>query len=617
MRGGRYQQGVTFSWSKSGTSGNKITVLAYKPDAEAGNWPVLDFGTRVEAGGGAWQVHDAGRKIWRTASSSYAPVSSEVIGWMDNVGQHEFQLQFYKGGLGGGIDLDNQLYSATGDYYAGPGVAFDGGRIYVRLQAGNVATREGIWQPTISDPGQISWEFALTHSYNMTLSGRSHVRFEGIWFDGCGRAIRLAGNTNNIDIVNCRIRAGICAVDCDNASASPKVTNILLDRIKFHIGLPPWLAWVNVKHNDYFHYAQEGALRFSETTSNVEVRNCHFYWSWDAVIGGEIGQQNIKIHHCLLDHNRDDGWQVPDVGDNFEFAHNKCIGSLTVWGWNRRSGGNPTYPGAKYIHHNIIDGRTDPDLCGPSRRHLYFYDNNLGGEGNTEVMQTQGPASGHGSRVTRMWSCQLYHNMIIVRHPQTGDGLKQLHVQEDLLAGVGEYGNIFNNILVSLNDSAFPENPANFAEEFDREMRIAAWTRVDGNVYWTRVQNPSMERFDARCTTTAATSKADFTSLAAFQGSAQQAASANLGGLTGYLADQNSVEPAWNATNVLVGIDGGDYRPVPGGPAASGAVDLGATGFDFRRFEAPSQPWPGLESGYIEHRGPLDPDGDGSELGPQ
>jgi hypothetical protein len=289
-----------------------------------------------------------------------------------------------------------------------------------------------------------------------------------------------------------------------------------------------------------------------QLADNCDVRNCVV----DSVFDGILSENthDSRIHHSMFSHIWDDMYQIFSSHYNIEIDHNFVYGAGPS---HDHTGGPGPAPGTKYIHHNVIDNTAFEMMW---TRH----DPHVLAEQRYQGWQHPVPLSRHGVPVVEIrpgvllefrdpW--KFYNNTVII-----GLNLPSGEV------GFGRWGtasdpaspshDVYNNIFIIDFDQMWVQYlTSNLASEI-----------YDGNVYyavppavpfWNRVRTSADQQGQDIPTTTLAALKALVTT-----------------------DSQNFYAPGFESS----GIDGNpqldaNYRPSISGPAATGAVDLSATGF--------------------------------------
>jgi hypothetical protein len=315
----------------------------------------------------------------------------------------------------------------------------------------------------------------------------------------------------------------------------------------FEGGTPDWIAWLDVKvFGRRAGHMESPAIRITQNVRNVEVRNSTFRRLFDGINSND-GGVNLYIHHNLFEYIRDDVLQLGTHTHDVEVAYNRMIGVSKGPGFQGR--GSSARPGTKYFHHNIID-------C--SKRWLFARRSAGGGLASlsrVKYINERGevwarPIGSHGAnRGVDPW--KIYHNTILFGQELngTGNGLEYMHGS---FFDPAEPQEVYNNIIIQVADYWLSSG-----------ARVADGSQIfDGNLYH-RVPANATHPFLRQWSGTGGAR--DFQSLEDFKGSPLFSQSKQVHP-PGFEHSGQAADP---------GLDG-DYRPAPGGPAASGAVPLPA-----------------------------------------
>jgi hypothetical protein len=345
--------------------------------------------------------------------------------------------------------------------------------------------------------------------------------------------------------------------------------DLLFDDVTFHGGFPDWIAWTDVKRPDFGrpgHLFQGSSIHLDESVNGVEITNCSFVGVFDA-IGASEAPANLRIHHNVFDDVRDDVLQLGSAGWNVEFAYNAVL-SAHAGGpsWSGSGSPPPALAGTVYVHHNLIDtslpkryGRWDPQGLLHSKYQGPHGDGYATGRtfGSHSKEDVTGPAP---------W--RIYHNTAIVGDDVDNGGAGQAYRVPWFDPSVPH--EVYNNIFVQVAD-----------EWLLRDARAGDGSQIhDGNLYWAPARKAGTDLFEDIWLGTV---DKNYPSLVAFKASGA------------WVATKAYYAPGWEASGVEADpqLDA-TFRPHPGGPAASGAVDLsgrdwpGLTGETFRGALAPA-----------------------------
>jgi Protein of unknown function (DUF1565) len=539
LRGGTYFERA-IPVSLAGTAGAPITVRN-----EPGEQPIIDGGfTQFRTVGNQdWQVFDAGRDIYR--STATFPGTSQVYGYLgpDDGG---FRLVPYEtmGALAGDIED----YSEATPFYAGPGVFWNSSdqRIYVRLRHSRYQPQFGVEVPANVDPRQTPLFLFPSRTVLQVASNAQHVLFRGLVLRHGERIADLAGGCHDLTWLACDLTIGRYGLIVRDG-----VSGLLFDDSRVRGNFPPWVPRSDVKADvKPGHLMQDAAFEFSGHVTNVEIVDSTFTGLFDAIDSSGT-PTGFQIHHCEFATIRDDVLEIATAGSAIEFHHNFVHRAAAAVSWNGSTAPALAVAGTKFIHHNVIDvselqlyGRADPQGLSPSKW--------LGPQG--DGMAT-GPAFGshETSSLNGPDPWKIYHNTIVGGADVDNEGLGVCYRFPPSNAAVPH--EVYDNIFVQTDD-----------QWIARHARVADGSQVfDGNLYHRTLVRPGTSLIEDL---TSATRTSRFASLVDFTTS------------SAWLDSRTRYPPGWEASGIEADphLDA-DYVPAANGPAATGAIDLRATGF--------------------------------------
>ncbi len=527
-----------------------------------GEVPVIDGGfSEFRAAGNAdWEVFDSAKGIYRSVARF--PSAGRVYGQF-GPGDGGFRLVAYvdMGPLG----TDNEDYDdAWPFYYIGPGVHWSASdeRIYARLKRGRYQAQMGYAVPRDPDPGQTPM-FLFGEDVVLRVMGSSaHVVLEGLTLRYGKNAITLDSGCHDITIRNTDVFGGRYHVLVREGAH-----DITFDGLTVVDGVPPWVAWTDVKRPTSGrpgHQFQGAGIELDGAVDSVIVRNSRFEHVFDGIDATGM-VSNLSITNNVFDSIRDDVVQCGTSGWNVEFAYNVCTDVHA--GFSRDGPAPPPVgrAGTKYVHHNIIDcskpqliGRADPrGLLGSSK----YQGPNGDGMGNGTAFGVHGISPG----IDDPW--KIYHNTVIAMDDTSNRGVGHTYTPDFGPLTMGVLHEVYNNVFVQTSDIYIARKAVVDGSQF-----------YDGNLYF-RAAGGERELFYQL---QYSGSSVSFDTLAEFRASPVFSSTANL------------FPSGWEQSGVEGDpqLDQG-YVPSASGPAASGAVDLS------------SRNWPGLKGEVF--RGALAP----------
>jgi len=259
------------------------------------------------------------------------------------------------------LSSDTEFWTASGHTYVGPGVFWNDAekRVYVRLQT---PSEEAVFQkfdvPTSYEPRQNILHIGLQQYGLLFVDGADYIEIDGLDVFVFHIPVRVF-NGSHITFRNMELMVGQYGLVLNDETGE----GYLVDSLTFHMHLPDWIAWCDMKNRPWpaRNCRMTSISIESKKISEVEIRNSRFLDTHDAICGGV---NNIYIHHNYFE-TEDDAIQISTAAHNIEFAYNTVIGP----GPSHSGDDEPDpFPGTTYYHHNIVDatklvlwGRKDPD----------------------------------------------------------------------------------------------------------------------------------------------------------------------------------------------------------------------------------------------------------------
>lgn len=524
LRGGTYRE-RSVAVRARGAPGAPITIANF-----AGEEVVIDgsFPEFQTPHNDEWTLVAAETGLWRS-KRSYG--SGTFFGKMEVAG-HLYALNVYKDF--GAIAARETTWREDGHYYLGPGLHWsqEDGHIYVRLQPPDPKAIHGrvFPVPEIADPRR-NRLFIGNQTRGVWLDGARHLVVKGIGIRhflrpldvGPGVALTL----HDLEIVPGRTGVVI----------GKDVRNVQLRGVTVDAGFPAWVSWRDVKSGPRVaaHLKLTGLILRGQTDC-ISITHSRFIDVFDGITA--VGNpERLSVRNNEFDRVIDDALQLGTAAAHVEFAYNLVLGP----GPSHHGSGPSRAPGTKYIHHNVIDARNDElySRVGEGkpgwRYHIVF---------PTHSMKSAGPDP---------W--KIYNNTIMFRRNTNNAGAGQ----ERKGPRSGPVHEVYNNIFVQHSDYR-----ASRGAELSDGAEI-----FDGNLYHRNVPDARTPLFRSWRNGEETRS---FASLAEFRSSSFAAVT------------RSYYPPGWEhagveADPILRNPDRRDYRPASGGPAAHGALDLGAKGW--------------------------------------
>ena len=461
LRGGRYRE-RNLQMRASGTPDAPITIRAYpgeRPSIESH----LDLG--------AWELVDDSIDLYRTVQND---LGSDVGAGKFRFGSEYYTLAAYSNAGSGRVNGMDDLRStehrvSSGPRYVGPGFMFDGGHVYVRLTPSPAASLHGrnFGFPTNPDPA--ANELYITDDSSVLTIRGNHIVVSGLELSFGRHGIYLTSEAHHVRIEHCTVNVPAIAIYIYDGCH-----DIEVDQISVLGSFAPWIAWSDMKGSDgqsqpASHWNQRTSGVNGSNINNIEIANSCF----DRVFDGHV---MTAIEHLNIHHNTyvvlDDMVQLGTDASFVEIHHNRTLGP----GPSHYGQGNPTAPGTKYVHHNILDTRIDM-LWGRADPLGLLRFNYSGWHGNIALPTHTSSAIGDGDP----W--KIYHNTVVQngRDMRGGMGFEMWTTTNS----TGVPHEVYNNIFVETEGGVLVQD---FSTQGGPQI-------YDGNLYF-QMRTTSTDMFD-------------------------------------------------------------------------------------------------------------------------
>jgi hypothetical protein len=464
---------------------------------------------------------------------------------------------------------------------------------------GGLIGPNGTWQEPSDHPNNyrlhlVRWDGDFGGDYVRTMfdlraNGVDWWHIKGVNFDLLNMLARAGGNTG-ILFENCTAFPLWCGVMRESATSQIKFL-----RCQLFAGDHRHLSWRAHKTSGYWFQHFRSALLFDRSSTagagSYDYERCVIFGWFDLGLPRNDTAGYHKFSYCALLNTIDDGIYQGAMGvDDLVVEIDHCFS----FGGPLLSGGAGA-PGANseewYIHHNVIDHRL------PMLWQAY-------GTSNTDIKgicpNMLFPHSQDGYRAFK-----IYHNTFVVA-PNCGKA-----VGRGPMIGTSDGGHnvpsgmaheVYNNLVTCISSRKYPDAGStgdSVASRISCQASTAGIWRLDYNLYFRSFPGTPDEPAFLDMQNSQNSGRSSYASLAAFRASAHKTTSHSMysDGTTGH--EQHGVEQDPQFVDHL----NRDYRPQSAG-AISGAKNLTATG------------WPGTGT-FQNWKGALNPNGDGSEVGPQ
>jgi hypothetical protein len=596
-----------------------LTIKGYNQDIDddpldPDNWPILDGS--IDMSSVTWELVHAGRQEYRTVQTNLVsgtkigcailpgtgpyviPRWEPLSGWIEPRKLVRLPSYAQEGTTGAWSWTD--AFRHTGavthpstNYYLGPGVARGSdGRIHIRLQPVHSSVTGGVTMDEFPDNNPVSNSiFLWSQGRSLFANMQGGFTLEGVF---CRGFDRIRQDITNNDVTFRR------NVFWGGDFQSTLITwtggsNPLFQHNVGIAGLSDWHVWGSGKHSGFWtnvdsNYGRCNIVGISGSATNGRIIDNLLLRNFDISAGSTSAAFTIEIANNAIE-VIDDLTQLDGLAHE-HIHHNFVVGPLCGC-----SGGTPPAGNRYDIHHNI---------CVLTRWRAW--------------------------RETLMWSWTVYtphspehgrnytiaHNTIIFTNPRRESSSAVTSILSPGPSGLRhptspEFQDLFNNNFIVVNRDPpgvnGPGGPRGFHGGWDVNSTVHRG-RLDGNAYWkVDLDGLSGGNLFGQISHSGGNS-ANFASLAAFKASQHFQESKDLyaPGMenSGIQANPQFVGGADAFVNEGRGVPPRYY--IPQSPVYhTGAINLGSGGLNLGL--------PGYT--YEAWRGALDPDGDGTEIGPR
>lgn len=559
-------------------SNNRITIRAYPGEERQ----VIFFNGYAEltVPNSLWELHDAGRKIWRTTAATYGTSQATntcARGYIETPDGRFIWLVPYLGLTA--LSSDTQSINN----YMGPGVCHHtDGRVYVRFADLSTAVAKGDFSGWLAvadrDPNDLKMWISGSHNV-LALTGCENIEFQDIIIRGSHTAVYKTGTTKHIYFLRCQVEG--CMNGFSNRFGAHSFSYFEYGAVRSH--MPQWVSReIHKAEGDppgqyrprcdtvAFHGDPDGFGPFED--HYVRHSRITDYIDCSRVAPEAGSHKRLEFTNCYV-RSIDDFSQIStrceDVVHAYCFIHGPAVGA-------QGTSVSATNPGRWYIHHNVIDTRFAI---------LYHW---------SEARVVREIQANHNTDITN-WPVQFYNNTII------GAGETENSPKKGTFGGGGG-GNVnfkahfMNNIMVQ---TTWGGTPGYFHYDIvvQRTQATPATSQgmhiVDGNLYNRQGTAYNYARFQNWIFPTTSDFDVAFANIAAFRAHAFKSVTDD------YYA------PGWEASSAEVpdiadlftDFAQGNLQPPSGSPADGALIDLTAY--------APAANWPNRDSPFVGAIAPL------------
>jgi hypothetical protein len=463
LRGGTYYEPVRIALV--GRADAPITIRGYP-----GESATIDGGLRefVEQPEECWEPAAGGAADEYRSTRRYPNLRNVVASFGDSlVGLHTY---FHATDLRADGEVLEKLPDGT-DFkpiYCGPGLWYDRaeGRLHARLAHTHLEGVDNYQGET--DPRRLPLVIAPYRSVPLHLDGAAHVRLQDLSIRGGGYDTLVLEQSRDIELDQVSVWCGTYGVRAIG------VERLRMVRCGLYGNAPPWLTRQEAGFNTYPGQTARDITRLNthswlvaQGNGEFEVDCYPFNDDWEIAYcefcdagadGLYLGGVNLRFHHNLVDHTRDDGIYFSPMyarhfylrgGATLHVYQNYFSRMLTALAFGGTEGTQDTI----YFYRNVVDLRASVAV-------------GRGSPQDPRILRHAGQlTSDHGSPP---WtSTMAYHNTIVVREQARA---------ADLWLSRGTTAErprrVFNNAFVHLATMPPVQPPE------------AADLAIDGNLYW-------------------------------------------------------------------------------------------------------------------------------------
>jgi Concanavalin A-like lectin/glucanases superfamily len=605
-------------------SDTNLTIKGYDQDIAADpldpdNWPIIDGGINMSPV--TWELVDAGRQEYRTQQTvGSLGLTGDMIGCFAYAGTGTYRVPRWEP-LNGIVEPNkgnrlapyashntNDDWSlncfrhtgavATSDlvtYYYGPGVAVIGDRVHIRLQPCHSSVMGGqVIDDFHGNYNPVNHSIFLWSEDRNLFSGMATgFTLEGVFVRNYD-SIRRPIDVDNVTIRRCVL----WGMHYHSAPTSVEnADNFLFQHNVAVAGLSDWHQWGTGKHSPFQQQwgANMGRIGFPGSMggvcANYRVLDNLILRSFDIAWGDTSPGTTIEVAYNAME-VIDDTTQCNN-STNEHVHHNFIIGPLIGCGGDTPPAGN-----RYHTHHNV---------CLLTRWRAW----------RATLMWSWTIYTPHSPQAGR--NHRIYHNTFVFTNPRRESSIRTSalpHGPSNLRnAEAGQVQYVVNNIFTVVNREA-PGINTTPHRNIMGEFAAGAEGVLDGNAYH-KVDLDGLSGGDLFTAVYhgggVGTNAANYASLAAMKSGKGPASQSfyQARGLTSIEFNGIQADPQFVGGSDAFVNEGRDVPPgyyIPENTAYhTGAINLGSGGLNLGLPDYTYEPW----------RGALDPNGDGTEVGPR
>jgi hypothetical protein len=455
IRGGTYNESE-IKIKLMGNLNQPISIIGYPGEIVIVDSSLVKFRHDFNSN---WELLDP--EIALYGSTTHVDPSKHYLVSIDNEGVKERLVTYYLDADRHASGYEDLIAKEMGvskqPRYAGPGVYNLDGRLFLRLAPpGEVA---GLGSPRIEygklKPDSLQMSVSSRDSI-FDISGE-HIVFGNIRVSGAYKAFRIRSNSRNLEFRNITISSSAIGILAEGV-----VSSVMLDGMTIEGDYSSWLAWSDMKGSSAHskpasHWLMKSVGFSGKSVDNLVIKNSWFNELFDGLV---VGGTDIHVHNNSFS-TIDDMIQLSSDSSRVQINNNVVYGA----GPSHNGKLDSEFPGAKYIHHNLIDS---------TRKVLFSREDSEGliNMNQRGVLSTI-PFPRHNIRNAGSgdpW--KIYNNT--VKFDSTGYSIDPGYQLWGQINSTGVMHEVYNNIFWDLGLGIFTR----------RVSSKQVLQNYDGNIYW-------------------------------------------------------------------------------------------------------------------------------------
>jgi hypothetical protein len=368
-------------------------------------------------------------------------------------------------------------------HYMGPGIAYDSGRIYIRLDNSSAAAqrnRAGVIQIPNPDPRLYDIRISSMNTIGVTLKAHDVV-FDGLEIADSRNALMYAppssGTVHDLVFRNLIVRPTF------HGARLGQATNVRFEGCRFEAKMPLGMsmAYSDVKGGDNGADQTRKCAVDLGSASNVTIVNSEINEFFDGILS-QINAHDIFVQHNTFNGCWDDAWQMYYGIRNIDIGYNKFYGAGPSRDGTGTCFSNPQ-SGTVWIHHNLF---------APNEHQIFWY---RGGHhevaADFDGIVDAIPLSEHGIPQANTtcpngnpysFPLKIYYNTFVVKDPKPLVGLGVvMHGDYGVQGYDGSPHEVYNNIFSE--SFGYPLGTHFTTGYLDEFGQVKGHEMYDGNVF--------------------------------------------------------------------------------------------------------------------------------------